>query len=117
MKTSLKKTVEYMEIKYKKIMASKVFTAPLQRVNDEYVKVDKYTQSLINTVGLKVKDSRINLVENIAKLDALSPLKTLTRGYSIAEKDGKVIKNAKALKTGDLINLKFQDGEKSAIIK
>lgn len=117
MKNSLKKTLEYMEIKYKKIMASKVFTAPLQRVNDEYVRIDKYTQSLINTIGLKVKDSRINLVENIAKLDALSPLKTLTRGYSIAEKDGKVIKNAKALKTGDLINLKFQDGEKSAIIK
>lgn len=46
----------------------------------------------------------------IAKLDALSPLKTLTRGYSIAEKDGEIVKSVKTLKKDDIINLKFVDG-------
>ena len=35
----------------------------------------------------------------IAKLDALSPLKTLYRGYSITEKNNKVIKSKEELKT------------------
>ncbi len=48
----------------------------------------------------------------IAKLDALSPLKTLYRGYSITEKNNKVIKSKEELKTNDLIEIRFIDGKK-----
>ena len=52
----------------------------------------------------------------MAKLDTLSPLKTLTRGYSIAEKNGKIIKSKDELNKDDEINLRFIDGEKQAKI-
>ena len=45
-----------------------------------------------------------------AGLDALSPLKVLSRGYAVAQKDGKTVKTAAELNTGDSINLKFTDG-------
>ena len=53
----------------------------------------------------------------LAKLDALSPLKTLYRGYSITEKDGKIVKSKEELQTGDLINIRLSDGKKQAIVK
>ena len=60
-------------------------------------------------------EDKIGKLEKIvAKLDALSPLKTLTRGYSIAEKDGKIINSVKDLNKEDKIELKFFDGTKDA---
>ena len=53
----------------------------------------------------------------VTKLDSLSPLKTLTRGYCIAQKDGKIIKTIEDVKKDDEINLKFIDGQTKAIIQ
>ena len=117
MKTSLKKTLEFNQMRYKKVISSKVFTAPLQKVNDEYIRVDRLMQALINTTNSKIKDNKIKLVEKISKLDALSPLKTLTRGYSIVRINEKIVRSVYELKTGDIVNLRFQDGTKNAIIK
>ena len=39
----------------------------------------------------------------MSKLDTLSPLKTLTRGYSLTEKDNKIVKSAKELKKDDKV--------------
>ena len=53
----------------------------------------------------------------LTKLDALSPLKTMQRGYNITQKDGKVIKSAKELKIGDEVTISFYDGKRKADIK
>ena len=45
-----------------------------------------------------------------AKLEALNPISVLQRGYSIAEKDGKIINSAKELKADDIIKLTLKDG-------
>ena len=64
-----------------------------------------------NIISNKVKDLKTRSVEIISKLDTLSPLKTLTRGYTIAEKNKKSIKSIRELKKDDIINLKFIDGQ------
>ena len=47
-----------------------------------------------------------------ASLDALSPLKVLSRGYSAAfDRDGKVIRSVTALHPEDSVNLLFSDGQ------
>lgn len=47
----------------------------------------------------------------ISKLDSMSPLATLERGYSICtNKDGKVVKNVKSLGIGDEIDIIMNDG-------
>lgn len=55
----------------------------------------------------KKKNKYINL---ISKLETLSPLKTLQRGYTITKKDNKVITSIKSIKKGDSINIEFNDG-------
>ncbi len=44
------------------------------------------------------------------KLDALSPLSVLSRGYSVASKDGVQIDRAAPLAVGDIISVRFTDG-------
>ena len=56
-------------------------------------------------------------IELVAKLDTLSPLKTLARGYSITQKDGKVVKSKEMLKQGDIIDIRFLDGRKQAKVQ
>ena len=53
----------------------------------------------------------------LGKLDALSPLKTLERGYGIIKLKEKSVTSIKDLKKDDLINIELKDGSREAIIK
>ena len=52
----------------------------------------------------------------INKLDALSPLKTLDRGYSIIKHNNKTIGSVKDLKSSDKIEIELKDGSIEATI-
>ena len=62
-------------------------------------------------INLKLKEKKTYMVEWISKLDALSPLKTLTRGYTLAEAEGKVITKKEQMKKDMEFDLNFQDGK------
>ena len=113
---ALKKKNELMRLRYEKCMKSRVFTDPLRRIRDMDVTVDSYIQRLENKMKIIHKDSQSSYIKLVSKLDTLSPLKTLTRGYSLTEKDNKIVKSAKELEKDDKVKLKFSDGEKDAII-
>lgn len=51
-----------------------------------------------------------------AALDSLSPLKIMSRGYSLVYKENELIKSADELSEGDRITVKFADNEASAVI-
>ena len=46
-----------------------------------------------------------------AKLDAMSPLKILARGYSVASKHGKIISDIGEVEKGDMINVRLKGGD------
>ena len=105
-----------MRLRYEKCMKSRAFTDPMRKIRDNSVLLDSYFKRLEIKIKEVQKDKKSKYIELITKLDALSPLKTLTRGYTITEKDGKIVKSAEQLKTDDNIKLKFFDGEKNAKI-
>ncbi len=111
---ALRKKVELMKLRYEKCMKSSAFTNPMQKVNENYMLLDKQIKRMENSIKLTLKEKKTYMVEWISKLDTLSPLKTLTRGYCIPTKEGKTIHSSKNLQKGDLINLRFIDGEKEA---
>ena len=110
-KISLKKKIEFMKLRYQKCMSSKVFTEPTAKIKEQYINLDIIIKNLENLITNKVKDAKTKSIELISKLDTLSPLKTLTRGYSITQKDGKTIKSVKELKTNDELDIRFTDGK------
>ena len=105
-----------MKLKYEKCMTTRAFKEPLQDINEQYVRLDMIIKNMQNNIINKVKDSRNKAINLIEKLDTLSPLKTLARGYSITKKEDQIIKKAKDLKAGDKITIRFSDGEKNAEI-
>lgn len=114
---SLNKKVELMRLRYEKVLSSKVFKEPLLRIQDEYVKLDNNIKMIYDKVVEKHKESSYLFSNLISKLDSLSPLKTLTRGYSIVQKEDKIIKSKEDLKAGDEINIRLIDGQINAEIK
>ncbi|WP_394183772.1 exodeoxyribonuclease VII large subunit [Marinomonas posidonica] len=52
----------------------------------------------------------------IDKLNLVSPLNTLSRGYAIASKDEQVIRSIKDVKKGEAINVRVQDGEMTCTV-
>ena len=115
-KLALKKKIEMMRLKYEKCMSLRVFKEPMQQINEKYILIDKQVRNLKEYITNKLKSEKIKEIELISKLDALSPLKTLTRGYSIVQKDNGIVKSSKELKKGDEINIRFSDGNTHAKI-
>ena len=117
MRASLKRKIEFSVLRYQKCLASKVIKEPNLILQNNYVKIDDCLKNMENNLNLKVKENKILAMNLITKLDTLSPLKTLTRGYSIIEKNNKIIKESKDLSENDEVLLRLIDGEKRAIIK
>ncbi len=116
LKISLTKKVEIMKLRYEKCMSSFVFKEPTRRINENYIKLDSYIKQLENLINTKNEKEKKRYVELVAKLDTLSPLKTLMRGYSIAEKEGKIVKSIEELKKDDNIDIRLTDGKVQAKI-
>lgn len=114
LRLTLIKKVEVMKLRYEKSMNSRVFKEPLRNINDNYLKIDSYIKRLENIIKLKQKQEKTKYIELVSKLDALSPLKTLTRGYSIIENNEKIVKSVNEIKTGDKINIRLVDGNMQA---
>ena len=116
-KVALKKKIELMRLSYEKCMARPAYKNATQKINEQYMVIDMKVKALQNSMMLKLKEAKTSFVKETAKLDSLSPLKTLTRGYSIVtEQDGKIIKSVNDLNSGEKVNLRLSDGQKTATI-
>ena len=85
LRLALIKKVEIMKLRYEKCISSRVFKEPLRNINDNYLRIDTYIKKLENIIRNKQKEEKTKYIELVSKLDTLSPLKTLTRGYTIVE--------------------------------
>ena len=118
-KVALKKKIELMRLSYEKCMSRPAFKNPTQKINERYMLIDMKVKTLQNSIQLKLKEARTNFVKEAAKLDSLSPLKTLTRGYSIVSKaeNGKIVKSVKDVNKDDKIKIRLIDGELNGTIR
>ena len=66
--------------------------------------------SVFKNPDLIIKDKRENYLLQLSKLEILNPLNTLKRGYTLAKIEGKVISSSKDLKSGDELEVEFEDG-------
>ena len=94
-KLALKKKVEFMRLRYEKCMNSRVFKEPTQKINEKYMLIDIKVKSIQNSITKIYNEKKTIMIKEISKLDALSPLKTLTRGYSIVQVNNSIIKSVK----------------------
>ena len=88
------------------------YRSPSMLIDQKIQTVDTLMTSALLSVQRKLDSETARLSSTAARLDALSPLKVMARGYSIVNKDEKVVASSKALKKGDRITVGFSDGER-----
>ena len=110
-RVALKKKLELMKLRYEKCMSLRVFKEPLQKINEKSILLDMLVKSIGNSINKKVTKAKADSIKLFAKLDALSPLKTLTRGYIIAKKDGKTISDINEINIEDILDLRLKNGQ------
>lgn len=86
--------------------------------------IEQRTQSLellknrlISAQSRAITAKNQRYIAAVSKLDAMSPLKVLTRGYSMARTDqGNVVRSVKQVELGERITISLSDGELSATV-
>lgn len=113
---SLMRKLQLMQLRYEKCMKSRVFTQPMQKINEQYMVIDMRVKSMEYAMIQKLEKEKVKAQKLMLQLDALSPLKTLARGYGIISKNGQVVKSVKQLNQQDEISIQMQDGKTMAKI-
>jgi exodeoxyribonuclease VII large subunit len=64
-----------------------------------------------------IQTDKARLAAVSGRLDSLSPVRTMARGYSIVRKDEVVIRRADELVAGDLLKINFSEGAAEAVVR
>ena len=74
-------------------------------------------EKLLAAQNRELSKAQQKYVANVAKLDAMSPLKVLSRGYAMTQKEtGELIRSVKQTTTGESIVVSLADGKLNASI-
>lgn len=98
-------------------MAQKrVLQDPQNYFDDRAMLLDRIRQKLGSAMQQQLSEKQRQYVQLAAKLDAMSPLKVLSRGYSVARKqDGTILQSAKQIRPQERFTLQLFEGSISAI--
>ncbi|MDD5878435.1 MAG: exodeoxyribonuclease VII large subunit [Clostridiales bacterium] len=79
-------------------------------VRDKVIQLDQIYDKIKLRLEQKLETSKEKLSKKAALLHNLSPLATISRGYSIVEKNGQVINSIEEVNMTDDINITLKDG-------
>ena len=109
--------VEKGRMSLKSLEDRTVFKEPIRAIDDERQNLDNIFHNFELACKNAMSEKRQRLIKNVASLDGLSPLGTLTRGYSVTtDEDGKVIKSVNQIKKNDTVKVRVTDGEFNATV-
>jgi len=95
----------------KMLAASPVLQSPIQQISQRRLHLDNLKKDLFSLQKHKIDMHRKLHINYAAKLDALSPLKVLCRGYAMVQSDdAQVVKSVKQVKPDDAVRISFSDG-------
>ena len=88
-----------------------VLKSPMASFESRRKALELLEKRLISAQSGNVAKNRQRFVAQVSKLDAMSPLKVLTRGYAMAAKeDGTIVRSVQDVKPGDPIAVRVSDG-------
>lgn len=90
---------------------------PMQRVTDGRLRLDELSDRIHIGVRKGLTRDQAQLAQLSGRLDAMSPLRVLERGYVVVTQDGAAVTSSARLSPGDAVRLRFADGEHAAEIQ
>ncbi|HEY5614547.1 MAG TPA: exodeoxyribonuclease VII large subunit [Bacteroidota bacterium] len=99
------------------LVSSYSFNKPKDLFRQSAQRVDELERSLTLTFAHLYKFAASRHQGFQQRLEALSPVRVLERGYTVVRKDGQVVSSARALHDGDRAEIQFHDGEVSTRVE
>lgn len=89
---------------------SRALSDPMNLVEDRRMLLDRQSQRLAAALQGRLSREKERFAASAAKLDALSPLKVLGRGYAMAQSEGRVLLSAEEVRKQGRFTLRLRDG-------
>ncbi|UXU85131.1 exodeoxyribonuclease VII large subunit [Mammaliicoccus sciuri] len=102
-----------LDIIQNKLRITPIYNKTFQ-FRQDFDRLNMLQTQLVNRI---ISQKRQVLTSKLAQLDALSPTQIMLRGYSIIEKDDKIITSKNDLKIDDDITINLKDGKINANVK
>lgn len=108
---SLVRKLEKESQRFDFLVNNSVLSSPEEYYKSHFDDVKAFSTDLTNIFNACINRNRSKLAELAGRLDALSPLAVLSRGYSVVKKDDNfIVKNVSDLAVGEEINILFDNG-------
>ena len=86
-------------------------------VGKSYERLDRLTDKLSQAANRTLDSADRSFVSLTARLDALSPLKVLSRGYAAVSKDNGTVSSVTQAQKGDILDVSLTDGTLICVVK
>lgn len=113
---ALRSYIELEREKLRLLAESRAMKNPLERINDSRQELVSLYDRMLGAVSQELYTQRASLAACASKLNALSPLAVLARGYSITYKNGKPVSDILLLNKGDGIEIRLNNGSMNATV-
>ncbi|MBQ5884423.1 MAG: exodeoxyribonuclease VII large subunit [Clostridia bacterium] len=113
----MRNLVESEKEKVENIQKQVTILSPANKIKNSRQELSNLYEKAVNLVTLKINDEKTKISLLSSKLNALSPLNVLSRGYSISYNNDLPIKSVNDVKSGDNIKIRVTDGEFFAEVK
>ncbi len=110
MQSAVKRRLQFEYQRYQKTANAKALKNPDDIIKNRQIKLDVLNEKIKGIYVKKLSAEKEKFAELAAKLDALSPLKILSRGYSVTKKDGHIINSISQVNPNDKIEVVLSDG-------
>ncbi len=112
MKNAAERNIRQHRAMLDRFASSRALTSPDNYIQDRRMLLDYNQRRLVNGLNSVLSHSQRRITGLAASLDALSPLKVLGRGYSIAQtNNGTILSSVRQLKPDTRFRLRLSDGE------
>ncbi len=113
LENSLLSNIRQKRERLQKVMDSPAFRQPYDRIYQERMKLDILNKDLRKSMLSQYERAKSRFCLLVGKLDALSPLNILSRGYSIAksEEKGTIVKSVNDVEVGNNLEISLKDGK------
>ena len=113
LRSAMVKKLTYAKSELEKLENSVAFKQPFDRIYQQRMRLDVLQRYMFKGLQMNYEKSRSRFALLAGKLDALSPLTVLARGYSVTKslESGKIINSIRSMKQGDKVEVSLSDGK------
>ncbi len=83
---------------------------PIVKINENRRTLMYFSEKISDFTQVKINSEKMRFSSLAGKLDALSPLGVISRGYAMIDKGGELLTKTSAFSVGDNINIRLSDG-------